>query len=119
MNTTREEVKRMLLAGRRITKLDLFNESQVHSSCLPQRIYDIRHEDGWDIKWQSVKGKGTLREYWLEPSEIARIKGEKEYVEPRKDEEDQLHFATEKTAPKAQKHATEQLGIGLLGGHNY
>lgn len=78
--TTTEEVKGMLLSGRHITKLDLFYESEIASSCLPQRIYDIRQETDWDIKSQSVKGKGTLREYWLEPDEIARIKGNKETV---------------------------------------
>lgn len=73
--TTTEEVKAMLLSGRHITKVDLFYESEVASSCLPQRIYDIRRETDWDIKSQSVKGKGTLREYWLEPEEICRITG--------------------------------------------
>lgn len=73
--TTTEEVKEMLLSGRHITKVDLFYESEIASSCLPQRIYDIRRETDWDIKSQSVKGKGTLREYWLEPEEIRRITG--------------------------------------------
>lgn len=89
MKTTTEEVMQMLLSGRHITKLDLFNESGVHSSCLPQRIYDIRQATDWDIRHRSVKGKGSLREYWLEPSEIDRIKGIKH----------------------------EQIGL-LVGGHN-
>lgn len=76
MNNTTEEVKKMLLQGRHITKLDLFHESDIHSSCLPQRIYDIRKELGWNIQFRSVPGKGTLREYWLEKEEIERIKGE-------------------------------------------
>lgn len=75
--TTTDEVKAMLLSGRHITKLDLFYESEIASSCLPQRIYDIRQTTDWDIKSQSVKGKGTLREYWLEPEEISRIRGHK------------------------------------------
>lgn len=97
MNTTTDEVKKMLLQGRHITKLDLFHESDIHSSCLPQRIYDIRHDAetlDWDIKSQSVKGKGTLREYWLEPDEIARIKSKNK---PHQDAK------------------FEQLGLGLPG----
>lgn len=78
--TTTDEVKAMLLSGRHITKLDLFYESEIASSCLPQRIYDIRQSTDWDIKSRSVKGKGTLREYWLEPEEISRITGKKEIV---------------------------------------
>ena len=76
MKTTTDEVKQMLLSGRHITKLDLFYESEISSSCLPQRIYDIRHTTDWNIRSKSVKGKGTLREYWLDPDEIRRIKGQ-------------------------------------------
>ena len=100
----------MLLKGRHITKLDLFNESDIHSSCLPQRIYDIRQTTDWNISSASVKGKGTLREYWLEPGEIARIKGQS--VTP--DSESPVDAL--KTLVDAN---CEQLGLGLLGGRNY
>ena len=93
MKTTEQQVKEMLLQGRHITKVDLFWETEVNSSCLPQRVHDIKRNLGWDIKSRCVKGKGTLKEYWLEPEEIARITG------------------------KPIKY--EQLGIGLLGGSNY
>ena len=101
--TTTEEVKAMLLSGRHITKLDLFYESEIASSCLPQRIYDIRKETDWDIKSQSVKGKGTLREYWLEPEEIKRIKG---YVTP------EPIIYEEVAAPHDDE---EQCSLGLFG----
>lgn len=101
--TTTEEVKTMLLSGRHITKLDLFYESEIASSCLPQRIYDIRQETDWDIKSQSVKGKGSLREYWLEPEEIKRIKG---YVTP------EPVIYEEVTTPHDDE---EQCSLGLFG----
>lgn len=106
-NNTTDEVKVMLLSGRHITKLDLFHESDIHSSCLPQRIYDIRQSEGWDIKFKSVKGKGTLREYWLEPDEISRIKGDKQYVA-------EVENVVE-TAQKRPDKSFEQLGLGLPG----
>ena len=120
MKTTTEEVKKMLLDGRHITKLDLFHESDVHSSCLPQRIYDIRQTTDWDIKCQSVKGKGTLREYWLEPEEIMRIKN-KGIFKPSNEQKQKDEQLVEKsqniqksgaTEPKTQKY--EQLGM-LIG----
>lgn len=80
MKNTTEEVKAMLLSGRHITKVDLFYESEISSSCLPQRIYDIRRTTDWNIKSASVKGKGTLREYWLDPEEIKRIKNDEPVV---------------------------------------
>ena len=108
MKTTTEQVKEMLLQGRHITKLDLFWESEINSSCLPQRIYDIRKEDGWDIRGKAVKGKGNLREYWLEPEEIIRIKGK----------ECPVRMKSELTE-NGVKITQEQLGIGLIGGRNY
>lgn len=91
MKTTQDIVEEMLLKGMHINKFDLL--SATNSVCLPQRILDIRQQKGWNISSRSVKGKGTLREYWLEDDEIARIKGV--------------------------KTKTEQMGLGLLGGHNY
>lgn len=87
MKTTQEIVEELLLQGKHINKFDLL--SVANSVCLAQRILDIREQRGWDIRSASVKGKGTLKEYWLEPDEIARIK------------------------------KPVQMGLGLLGGHNY
>jgi hypothetical protein len=91
VKTTQEIVEELLLQGKHINKFDLL--SVANSVCLSQRILDIRQKKGWNISSRSVKGKGTLKEFWLEPEEIARIKG--------------------------YKLKTEQLGFGLLGGHNY
>lgn len=91
MKTTQEIVEEMLLKGKHINKFDLL--SVANSVCLAQRILDIKEQKGWNIRSASVKGKGTLKEYWLEDDEIARIKGV--------------------------KTKTEQMGLGLLGGHNY
>lgn len=91
MKTTQEIVEDLLLQGKHINKFDLL--SMANSVCLAQRILDIKEQKGWNICSKSVPGKGTLKEYWLEPDEIARIKG--------------------------YKLKTEQLGFGLLGGHNY
>lgn len=110
-NTT-EEVKKMLLQGRRITKLDLFYESEINSSCLPQRIYDIRQTTDWDIKSQSKKGKGTLREYWLEPEEIERIKTGKPRNEQYIKEETKV---AEMPLNKPKNKNFEQMGLGIPG----
>lgn len=87
MKTTQEIVEDLLLQGKHINKFDLLQVA--NSVCLAQRILDIREQKGWNIRSASVKGKGTLKEYWLEPDEIMRIR------------------------------KPLQMGIGLLGGHNY
>lgn len=121
--TTEQLVRRLLLSGRKIDKTIMRKESDINSDCLSQRIKDIRYKTDWNIKSQTVKGKGSLKEFWLEPEEIERIKGKIETVEPRYDEDEQLAFAVEKTAPErtenAQDENYEQLGIGILGGRNY
>ena len=109
MKTTTDEVKAMLLSGRHITKLDLFYESEISSSCLPQRIYDIKQTTDWNIQCQSVKGKGTLREYWLDPDEIRRIKGLK--VEEEQPTEPEENIVPE---PQNQPEIEEQMPLGLF-----
>ena len=111
--TTTEEVKVMLLSGRHITKLDLFYESEIASSCLPQRIYDIRQTTDWNIKSRSVEGKGTLREYWLEPEEIERIKGIK------KVDEQSIKEETKTSEKPLNKPKFEQSTLGLFGENRY
>lgn len=132
--TSIEDVKRLLLSGRHISKEDLRRENYVNSSCLSQRIYDLRHLAkygclDWDIKWRSVPGKGTLREYWLEPEEIARIKVASVCNVPLKaiGQDKEMNEQIEKnienlreTAQKvAQNEKYEQMSLGLLGGRNY
>ena len=130
--TSIEDVKRLLLSGKRINKRDLERENYINSSCLSQRIYDLRHLPkygclDWDIKWRSVPGKGTLREFWLEPEEIERIKNSPRMVsnneQNQKDEQlvEPIENIVEKASVslKNEDIAYEQLGIGLLGGHNY
>lgn len=90
MKTTTEILQEVLLDGKHLTKFDFLNLT--NSVCLAQRVQELR-QMGWNIVDKNVPGKGTLKEYWLEPEEIARIKG--------------------------YKLKTEQLGFGLLGGHNY
>ena len=90
--TTQEIVEDLLLQGKHINKFDLL--SYGNSVCLAQRILDIRQTKGWSIRSKSVKGKGTLKEYWLDDEEIERISGRKTVKE-------------------------EQLGLGLLGFSNY
>lgn len=87
MRTTQEIVEDLLLQGKHINKFDLLQVA--NSVCLAQRILDIKEQKGWNIRSASVKGKGTLKEYWLEPEEIMRIR------------------------------KPLQMGIGLLGGQNY
>ena len=114
MKTTQEIVEELLLSGKHINKFDLLAIGS--SVCLAQRILDIRQTKGWNIRSQSIKGKGTLKEYWLESDEIARIKG-------RKQADEQSFKVQQNHAETAQKQAEtaeyEQLGIGLLGGRNY
>lgn len=106
--TTKEIVKRMLMQGKHITKFDLLTVS--NSVCLAQRIQEIRNS-GWDVQSKTVKGKGTLVEYWLEQSEIDRIL-------ERNSVDEQLVTETEniaETQNKVPQIAEEQVSLGLFG----
>lgn len=70
--TSLDTVKTMLLNGMCINKFDLL--SAANSVCLAQRVNDLRNE-GWNVQSKSIKGKGTLRCYWLDPEEIDRLNG--------------------------------------------
>lgn len=72
MKTSQQMLEDMLLTGQHINKF-LFYE-RTGTVCLAQRILDIRQTKGWFIRSKSIEGKGSLREYWLEKEEIARIK---------------------------------------------
>ena len=125
MKTTQEIVEDLLLQGKHINKFDLL--SMANSVCLAQRILDIKEQKGWNIRSKSVPGKGTLKEYWLEPEEIERIKNSPRMVsnneQNHKDEQlvEPIENIVEKASVslKNEDIAYEQLGIGLLGGHNY
>ena len=106
--TTREVVEFALLKGMKITKFDLLN--MAHSVCLAQRIQEIRNA-GWDVKSRTVKGKGTLVEYWLEPSEIERITGRKQKDEQSFKETENI-AETPHIAPLIEE---EQQSLGLFG----
>lgn len=130
MKTTTEVLMEALLDGRHLTKFDFLE--MTNSVCLAQRVLELRQE-GWDIKDKPVKGKGNLREYWLEREEILRIRvREHRIIEntihiKKKSEDEQLLKENKNLAEKASEslknedeaYYTEQLGIGLLGGHNY
>lgn len=106
--TTKEVVKHLLTQGRHITKFDLLTVA--NSVCLAQRIQEIRNE-GWDVRSKTVKGKGTLVEYWLEQSEIERILG-------RNSADEQLLTESENIAESQNivpKIAEEQGTLGLFG----
>lgn len=69
--TCTDLLKKMLLTGSKITKFDFL---QVTSSvCLAQRILELR-QSGWNIDDEIVKGKGTLKCYFMHPEEIKRIR---------------------------------------------
>lgn len=120
MKTTEQLVRDLLLSGRHINKVDMREASIINSDCLPQRIKDIRYKTDWDIKHRSVPGKGTLREYWLEPEEIERIKARNKRVEQLVEENRNLaEKASESLKSEEEAYFGEQMGIGLLGGSNY
>lgn len=126
MKTTTEILQEALLLGKHLTKFDFLNLT--NSVCLAQRVQELR-QMGWNIVDKNVPGKGTLKEYWLPPEEIARIKMASVCNVPLKaigqDKEmnEQIEKNIENTRETAQKVAQnekyEQMGLGLLGGHNY
>lgn len=116
--TIKETAKSLLLQGVHINKGEFYRQFKTFT--LTQRIEEIRKE-GWNVKSKIIPNTSGMVEYWLEPQEIERIKNG--VVEPRKDEDEQLHFAPLKEPvdepKKAQSEEYEQLGIGILGGRNY
>ena len=126
MKTTTEILQEVLLDGKHLTKFDFLNLT--NSVCLAQRVQELR-SGGWGIVDKNVPGKGTLKEYWLEPEEIARIKVASvcnvplKAMEQEKEMNEQIEKNIENLRETAQKVAQnekyEQMGLGLLGGHNY
>ena len=113
MLTSQEVLQELLLDGRKVNKFTFLHESG--SVCLAQRVLELR-QAGWNIRSRAIKGKGALREYWLEPEEIQRIKNEvyKAYFDLKpfkevKAEVEQLTESLEKAVEIEDMKPTEQL----------
>lgn len=112
--TSQEKLERMLLSGDRVNKF-LFYE-RTGTVCLAQRILDIKQDKGWFIRSRTIKGKGTLREYWLDKDEISRIKGEKTAQPIEKPKVEQLPTKKETPPEKAENGLKAEQGrLGLFG----
>ena len=120
MLTTQERLEELLLDGRKVNKFSFLQETG--SVCLAQRILDIRQTKNWNIRSKAIKGKGALREYWLEPSEIKRIKAEiyphKQLTEDNKNnaetsQKGHLRSELTPTGVKIEQVKEEQLGLGM------
>ena len=127
MKTIKETAAELLLNGEHINKSDFRDEYKTFT--LTQRIEELRNKDKWDVKSKTIPGKHGMVEYWLEPEEINRIHshGSKVIAQmlsaTEKGADEQLADEKEKVAETSQKTAQnehyEQIGLGLLGGHNY
>ena len=106
MLTSQEVLQELLLDGRRVNKFTFLHESG--SVCLAQRVLELR-QAGWNIRSRAIKGKGALREYWLEPEEIQRIKGNLKPFSEVKKEVEQLTDNLEKAVEIEDMKPTEQL----------
>lgn len=106
MLTSQEVLQELLLDGRRVNKFTFLHESG--SVCLAQRVLELR-QAGWNIRSRAIKGKGALREYWLEPEEIQRIKGNLKPFSEVKKEVEQLTENLEKAVEIEDLKPTEQL----------
>ena len=113
MLTSQEILEELLLDGRKVNKFTFLHESG--SVCLAQRVLELR-QAGWNIRSRAIKGKGALREYWLEPEEIQRIKGNLKPFKEVKQEVEQLADNLEKAVemPPKEVEKEEQLGLGFV-----
>lgn len=131
MKTIKEIAMELLLEGKHLNKGDFHKE--YHTFTLTQRIEEIRRIDGWDVKSKPMPGRKGMVEYWLDQDEINRIHSHGSQVitqmlfATEKSEDEQLAEENRNLAEKASEslksednaYFNEQLGIGLLGGHNY
>ena len=106
MLTSQEVLQELLLDGCKVNKFTFLHESG--SVCLAQRVLELR-QAGWNIRSRAIKGKGALREYWLEPEEIQRIKGNLKPFNEVKKEVEQLAESLEKAVEIEDMKPTEQL----------
>ena len=120
MKTSSEILQDLLLKGRKVNKFTFLDYT--NSVCLAQRVLELR-QLGWNIRSRAIKGKGNLREYWLDREEIGRLNSR--LIERQNTEDEVLVEENKKLAEMASEslesedRAYEQLGIGLLGGKNY
>ena len=112
MKTSSEILQEYLLSGRSLTKFDFMQITPTHSVCLAQRVEELR-KDGWVILDRQVKGKGNLKEYYLEKAEIERLNARKKRVEQLVEQTKNI-AETSRNEPENE----EQLSL-LLGGRNY
>ena len=125
MKTIKETAMELLLNGEHINKSDF--HAKYHTFTLTQRIEELRR-DGWNIKSKTIPGRKGMVEYWLEPDEIERIKNKSHTltISEQNEKDKQLLMENQNLAEKASeslksedKAYFEQMGLGLLGGHNY
>lgn len=126
MKTIKEIAMELLLNGEHINKSDFRDEYKTFT--LTQRIEELRNKDKWDVKSKTIPGKHGMVEYWLEPDEIERIKKTPHMVsnQEQNDSDEQLVEENKNLAEMASESLKsednayfEQMGLGLLGGHNY
>ena len=125
MKTIKETTMELLLDGQHINKGDFHD--QYNTFTLTQRIEEIRRIDKWDVKKKTIPGKRGMVEYWLEPQEIERIKNKQSRtISEQNTSDEQLLNENKNLAEKASESLKnednayfEQMGFGLLGGHNY
>lgn len=113
MKTIKQIAQELLLRGDHINKGDF--HSTYKTFTLTQRIEEIRKE-GWDVKSKTIPGKRGMVEYWLEPSEIERLKAKERRVEQLVEEYKNI---AQNEPKQAQEEKYEQMGLGLLGTSNY
>lgn len=127
MKTIKETAMELLLNGEHLNKGEFHDK--YHTFTLTQRIEEIRRLDKWDVKSKTIPGRKGMVEYWLDQDEINRIHSHGSQVianmlsAQQKSADEQLPTEEEKVAETSQKTAQnevyEQMGLGLLGGHNY
>lgn len=126
MKTIKEIAMELLLNGEHLNKGEFHD--RYHTFTLTQRIEEIRRLDKWDVKSKTIPGRKGMVEYWLEPQEIERIKNTQYVAISEQNESDEqlveenknlAEMASESLKSEDNAYFNEQLGIGLLGGHNY
>ena len=116
MKTSSEILQDLLLKGRKVNKFTFLDYT--NSVCLAQRVLELR-QLGWNIRSRAIKGKGNLREYWLDKEEIDRINSKPLESQTAKDEV--LAVENKNVAESEEKGVLieEQMGLGLPGFSNY
>ena len=116
MKTSSEILQDLLLKGRKVNKFTFLDYT--NSVCLAQRVLELR-QLGWNIRSRAIKGKGNLREYWLDREEIDRLNSR--FKESQNTEDEVLVEENNNVAENEEKGVLieEQMGLGLPGFSNY